>query len=166
MRTVERFAWIFGIANLILGAASLFSPFVAQRKPRGITRVLPRRKNRGLINTQPGRLFGGLAAVNPPHSVIHSTLGAAGLATRRFNGFSRAYMWITGILFAAMAVMGWSSTGLKPGIHKVMGIATDVRGNILHTLWGAAALLLAAKPDLGQNAAEREFNRTMSEIGV
>jgi len=166
MRTVDRFAFFFGIANLLLGGLSLFSPFVRPRRPRGIARILPMRQNRGIINKRPGQLFGMLGAVNPPQAAIHSALGALGLATRRFTTLSRPYMWITGLLFAALAVMGWTSFGLKPGIHKVNGIALDWRENIIHSLWGAGALLLAARPYLGQNGIQREMSQTLAEAGM
>jgi len=102
--------------------------------------------------------------VNPPHAVIHSALGALGLATRRWSGLSRAYMWVMGALFAVMAVVGWATVGTRPGIHNVMGMAVDRNNNILHTIWGIGALLLAAKPMLGQNLAEREYNETINEF--
>lgn len=166
MRTVDRFAFFFGIANLVLGALSVFSPFVRQQKRRGIARIIPARHHRGIINKRSGQLFGALGAVSPSNAAVHSALGAIGLATRRFSGFSRAYMWVTGLIFAALAVMGWASFGLKPGIHKVSGMALDWRNNIIHTLWGAGALLLAARPELGQNGVQREMNQTMAEMGM
>ena len=150
MRTVERFAFIFGIVNLALGVLSFFSPFVAEKRSRNILRrILPGRR-RGLFNTRSGNLLGVLGATNPPHAVLHSALGAAGLATRRFSNLARPYMWLTGILYAVMAVVGWATVGFKPGIHQVKGMAVDWRDNIMHTVWGLGALLLAMRPSIGQ----------------
>jgi hypothetical protein len=159
MRTVERFSFIFGIANLILGVLAFFSPFVAERRT-GIGKFLPRRHS--LINRRPGMLLGALGAVNPPHAVLHSALGAAGLATRPWSKLSRAYMWVNGLLFAALAVMGWARVGFKPGIHNVMGIALDWRDNVLNTLWAAGSILLAVRPDLGQRA-KAAVNRAVDQ---
>src|SRR5215208_6625469 len=111
MRTVERFAFIFGIANLVMGVLSFFSPFVAERRSRNILRRIMPGRSRGLLNTRSGNLLGVLGATNPPHAILHSTLGAAGLATRRFSNLARPYMWLTGILYAAMAVVGWATVG-------------------------------------------------------
>ena len=158
MRTVERFAFIFGIVNLVLGGLALFSPFVKQRhspvsrflnRNRAV-RMLPRRRQ-GLINTRTGELLGMMGAVNPPHAVLHSTLGAAGLATRQFSNLARPYMYVLAGLFTAMAVIGWANTGFRPGIHHVKGVAVDWKDNILHTVWAAAAWLFALRPNLGSN---------------
>jgi hypothetical protein len=156
MRTVERFALIFGAVNLALGVMSMLSPFVDNKRGKGIARYLPGNRNRGLINRHSGQLFGGMGAVNPPQAYIHTALGALGLATRP-TGLSRAYMGLTGIVFAALAVMGWASFGMRPGIHKVNGLALDWRENIIHTLFGASALLLAARPELGQKMSMEEI---------
>jgi hypothetical protein len=148
MRTVERFAFYFGIVNIVLGLMSLFSPFVDNK--RGLARYLPVKRNKGLFNRHSGQLLGGMGAVNPPQAYIHTALGALGLATKPAARFSRAYMALTGVVFAALAVMGWASFGMRPGIHKVRGIALDWRENIIHTIFGASALLLAARPNLGR----------------
>jgi hypothetical protein len=155
MRTVERFAFIFGIANLVLGALALFSPFVKQQNKLSFASRLTggrlgRTHSRGIINKGTGQLFGFLGAVNPPHAMVHSALGAAGLATKPFSRFSRAYMWLNAALFLGMAAIGWATVGFKPGTKKVMGYAVDLRDNIISTLWGAGALLLAIKPNLGR----------------
>src|SRR5512133_390232 len=113
MRTVERFAFIFGVVNVVLGALSLFSPFVKQKPARNPIMRIQQRRNRSLLNRRPGKLLGVLGAVNPPHSVLHSALGAAGLATRRFSRMSRPYMWLTGLMYAAMAAIGWAKVGFK-----------------------------------------------------
>lgn len=154
-RTVERFAYIFGIVNLVLGVLSFFSPFVAQKPSRNpVKRVLDSRRRTGLINTRTGQLLGMMGATNPPHAVLHSTLGAAGLATRRFPNLARPLMWAMAGLFAAMAVIGWATTGAKPGIHHVRGVAVDWRDNVIHTVWGLGALLLALRPELGQSVED------------
>jgi hypothetical protein len=158
MRTVERFAFIFGIVNLALGAMSMFSPFVREKKSRNPVKRLFQNRSRGLINTREGMLLGGLGAVNPPHAIMHSALGAAGLATRPYSRFARGYMWLTAGLFAALAIMGWTSAGTKPGIHKMGPLAVDKRDNIIHSIWAAAALLFAVKPDLFSG-------RMMDDIG-
>lgn len=161
MRNVERFAFIFGVINLVLGALALFSPFVKPQR-RGIARFAPRK--RGLINNQPGQLLGMFGAVNPPHAVMHSALGAAGLATRPFARFSRAYLFLNAALFAAIAVMGWMSVGVKPGIHKVAGFALDVRGNVISSLLAGAALVMALMPKRRQASTGDAI--TMVEAGL
>jgi hypothetical protein len=168
MRTVERFAFYFGILNTALGVLGMLNPLVSNRRQQrtGIARYLPRRKQRGLINRQPGMFLGQMGAVNPPHAALHSALGAAGLATRSFSQLARPYMWISGLLFAALAVMGWSRIGMKPGVHTVKGIALDKRENIIHTLWGAAALLMAAKPDLGRRRLTQQDALHIVEAGL
>lgn len=148
MRTIEKIALGFGILNLALGAMSLFKPFVKQPPARRLFGRIPIKQNRGIINTGSGTLFGMLGAVNPPHSIVHSALGAAGLATRPFSRFSRAYMWINAALFAAMAAAGWATVGFKPGMKKVMGFAMDRNGTIVSTVMAATAALLAARPNL------------------
>jgi hypothetical protein len=149
-RTVERFAFIFGIANLVLGVLSVFSPFVRNRPSRNPIKRIMQRRQHGLINTGTGQLLGMMGAVNPPHSVLHSALGAAGLATRRYPNLARPLMWVMGTLFAAMAVVGWATTGTKPGVKHVKGVAVDWRNNILNTVWGLGALFLALRPDIGR----------------
>jgi hypothetical protein len=161
MRTVERFSFIFGIVNLALGVMSLFSLFVDNKRGKGIiSRYLPVNRNKGLFNRHSGQLLGGMGAVNPPQAYLHTILGALGLATRPASQLSRAYMALTGVVFAALAVMGWFSFGMKPGIHTVKGIALDWRENIIHTLFGASALLLALRPNLGQRSTIDDYLET------
>jgi hypothetical protein len=112
-----------------------------------------------------GHLVGKFGAVNPPHAIMHSALGAAGLASRPFSRMSRTYMWINAIMFGALAVLGWATVGFKPGVHKVKGVALDVSDNILHTLWAAGSLLLALKPNLGRSDIDNSVNR-MVEAGL
>jgi hypothetical protein len=150
MRTIERFAFIFGILNLVFGVLAFFSPFVSHQR-RGLARFLPHR-NRGFINRQPGRLF-NLFAVNPTHAAIHSALGAAGLATRPLSHFSRPYLGLSALLFGALAAIGWANTGFRSRAHHLMGAAVDWRDNILHTVLAAGSLLLALRPDLGRSQA-------------
>lgn len=163
MRTVERFAFYFGIVNLVLGIMSLLSPFVRPQRS-GMARFLPARRNRGIFNRQTGMLLGRLGAVSPISGMVHSALGAAGLATRPFSRYSRAYMWLNGMLFAAMAALGWFTVGMKPGIRNVKGIAVDRMDNIIHTLFAAGALLLAARPNLGRQMTNDAMN--MVEAGL
>jgi hypothetical protein len=165
-RTVDRFAFYFGIAHAILGGLSLFSPFVRPSRRSGIARVLPARKQHGIINKRSGQLMGMMGAVNPPHAVLHTVMGVAGIAASQLGRFTRPYMWANGALMSLMAVMGWKSFGFHPGDHKVMGIALDRKENIIHTLWGAASLFLAARPLAGENMVEREVHQTMAEVGV
>jgi hypothetical protein len=156
MQTVERFAFFFGLANLALGLMSFFSPFVAEKRSRNPIKRVMQRRNRGLFNTQTGQLLGMMGATNPPHAVLHSTLGAAGLATGRYPNLARPFMWVMGILFAAMAVIGWATTGTKPGIHHVKGVAVDWRDNVLHTVWGLSALALALRSSMRERSGYGE----------
>ena len=118
-----------------------------------------------MFNTGTANLFGKFGAVNPPHAIMHSALGAAGLATRPFSRISRAYMWMNALMFGALAVLGWATFGFKPGVHKVKGVAWDVGDNILHTLWAAGSLLLAIKPNLGQSRVDGDVSN-MVEAGL
>ncbi len=148
MRNVEKFAFWFGVANLVLGALSMFAPFVMKPQTKNPVRRLLYRKpsHAGIINTGSGSLFGQLGAVNPPNAIVHSALGAAGVATSRFNNLALPYVGLSALLFAAMAALGWTKVGTKPGIHNVYGFAMDTRGNIVSTVLGMGTLVMAAIP--------------------
>lgn len=73
-------------------------------------------------------------------------------------------MFLNAALFAAMAVMGWMSFGLKPGMHKVAGFAMDVRGNIISSVMAGAVLLMAIL--LGRSQETSSDAITMVEAGL
>lgn len=168
MRTLERFAMIFGIMNLVMGVVSMMSPFVSHEQHGNfITRRL-RRRRQGLINRETGQLFGFMGATNPPMSMLHTAVGAAGLATRArpLSRFSRAYAWITGALFLGLAAMGWARTGFRPGVEHMAGMAVDWKDNLIHTLLGGTALLMATRSDMGMPTIEREVEQAMEEVSM
>lgn len=146
MRTVNRFAFIFGIMNLILGGLSLFRPFVVHPPRRGLARITRRKDHVGPFNKGMGQLMGVMGAVNPPQAVMHTTLGAAGLATRQYPGLATPYAWLSALFFLGMAALGWATVGMKPGNHNVMGIALDRKENFIHTLFGITSLGMALMP--------------------
>lgn len=164
MRTVERFAFFFGIANLVLGIFSAIRSLSSSRKRSFFERILPMRRA-SIFDRSTTHMFGNFGAVNPPHAILHSALGAAGLATRPYSRMSRAYMWLNALMFGAMAVLGWATVGFKPGTRKVRGVALDRGDNIINTLWAIGSLLLAVKPNIGQRRIDDSVNR-MVESGL
>ena len=166
MAMINRFAFIFGAINVVLGILSMFRPFVRHPPRRGIARLLPRRDHVGVFNKGTGQLLGVMGAVNPPHAVMHTTLGAAGLATRRFPNLAKPYIWLTALYMLALAGLGWATVGMKPGNHNVMGLAMDRTDNIIHTLWGAGALALALMPILNSGRMNQREAMRMVEVGL
>lgn len=168
MRTIEKFALGFGVLNLVLGGMSLFRPFVKHPPRRGIARMIPiRQKDHvGPFNKGMGQLMGMMGAVNPPHAIMHTTLGAAGVAAQRNSNLALPYVWLNALMFLGMAVLGWATVGMKPGNHNVMGLAIDRKENVIHTLWGASALALAVTTMLGSRRMSQDDAMHMVEAGL
>ena len=91
---------------------------IVQRGARlvGIVLVLA-----GILGFVPGVVKGGsllgIFKVNALHNAVHLLFGAWGLAASRTSGGARVYGQLGGILYIALAVLGWISPnflGLVP----------------------------------------------------
>src|SRR5213079_2810898 len=93
----------------------------------------------GLLGFVPGvikdGLYFGIFMVNTPHNILHIVSGALFLvASMLGTGVTRLWFQIFGIVYAAMAVVGF-----KVGAGMICGMISNNR----YDAWGHAGLALA-----------------------
>ncbi len=126
MVRVQKAALWFGLLNVVIGAVGFLGAAVTGNED-------------GFLNLNPGNLL-GFIAINWLHAAIHLGIGVLGVLAGVSIGLSRFWMGITAALFALLAVVGWAVVRFDPGINLVMGVALDVEGNAIHTLWTVIAV--------------------------
>ncbi len=118
----RRFAQVFGVVYLLVGAAGFVPPFLA-----------------GSVSGVTGPFAGlllGLFAVNWFHNLAHLAVGAVGLAAYRSHFASMSYALAIGIAYALLFLLGVLSqpVGTLGGILPLNGW-----DDLLHILSAAVA---------------------------
>lgn len=111
------------LANLFVGITGLAGPLVTGNEDR-------------IVNVRPGFLF-NVFAINWSHALVHLFLGLGGLSASKNHSRSRRFMRFQAVLFTVVAAAGWYKAGQEPErrVHKLMGMAVNTPGNVVHTLW-------------------------------
>lgn len=126
MSTLRRFALVFGIVFLLIGAAG-FIPGVTQ----------PHDHPAVMFKAGLGLVF-GLFPVNLLHNLVHLLFGAWGLAAARSDAAARAYGKGVGIVYALLTVMGLISA---MSLYTIFGLVPLYGHDIwLHALLAAGGL--------------------------
>lgn len=118
MTAVQRVARVFGLLLVVLALVGLFTP-----------------GGMGMPADTGVRAF-GLIPVNLLHNLLHFIIGLWGIAASRSFGRARSYCFVTGTIYAALALLAL----LSPTFLEIMPIGGA--GRWLHA--GVAALLLWA----------------------
>lgn len=121
--TAQRVAGSFAAVNVGIGALGSFGTAV-------------RNDRDGLVNTAPGYLL-GIAGTNGAHALVHLGVGAAGLAARRSERASVAYLRGVAVAFGLMAATGARKVRGREGLHDVKGMTVGRQSNWIHMAWAA-----------------------------
>ena len=122
---LRRFALVFGIVFLIVGAAGFIPAFVSPHTHPDVT-----------VTTGLG-LELGLFPVNLLHNIVHLLFGVWGLMASRSHDGARAYARGTAVIYALLTVMGFIPA-LR--LHTTFGLVPLYGNDIwLHALLAAIA---------------------------
>lgn len=125
----RRFALIWGIAFLVVGAAGFVPGLLT---PDTVPLA---------VDTLHGRLF-GLFPVNILHSLVHVAFGVWGIAAWRSFGAARTYAKAVAVIYAVLAVMGFI-----PGLDTLFGLVPLHAHDIwLHLVLAVPAAYIGFRP--------------------
>lgn len=140
MPRVQTIAQSFGWLNLLIGIAGFAGPLVTGNRDR-------------IVNVKPGWLL-GVVAINWLHALLHLVTGLVSLPMYRTVGSAVAYLRLIAAVFGPLMAIGFWTVRGQSGIHLVMGMAVDARGNLLHLAWTGIGLLGSLAPPLRQGNDE------------